>query len=83
MNKYTTQYFISIGVICIDSTLTGCIENDIPYPHIPAQILSIEAEGMVQAPTINNDSRTVSLLLADTVDLQKVTITHVEMTENA
>ena len=83
MNKYTTQYFISIGVICIASTLNGCIENDIPYPHIPAQILSIEAEGMVQAPTINNDSRTVSLLLADTVDLQKVTITHVEMTENA
>lgn len=83
MNKYTTQYFISIGVICIASTLNGCIENDIPYPYIPAQILSIEAEGMVQAPTINNDSRTVSLLLADTVDLQKVTITHVEMTENA
>ena len=82
MNKYT-RYSISIGCICAALSLGGCIKNDIPYPHIPAQILSIEAAGLAQTPTINNDTRTVSLVFADTVDLQKVTITGVQMTEKA
>ena len=63
--------------------LAGCIENDIPYPRIPAQILSVEANGLLQAPAIDNEAQTVKLVLADTVNLKRVTITQATITDEA
>ncbi len=63
--------------------LQGCIENDIPYPRIPAQILSVDAIGLTQAPIINNETQSVELILADTVDLKRVKITTASITKDA
>ncbi len=69
--------------MCGVAVLTGCLENDIPYPHIPAQILSIEAEGQIQTPTIDNEAQHVTLVLDEKVNLKRVNITQAELTEDA
>lgn len=63
--------------------LSGCIKNDIPYPRIKAQILDITAEGQVGTATIDNTTQTVNLVLADTVNLKKVHIESLNITEGA
>ena len=73
---------ISILSICILSSLqlyTSCISNDIPYPVIPIRILSLEVEG--GSTTIDNNTRTVTLNMDETVDLRKVTVTQCTVTE--
>ena len=63
--------------------LHGCkIENDIPYPIEEANIENFEVEGQLRnAPEgaaqagINEDTRTVTLYVDDTVDLTKLRIT--------
>lgn len=79
------QIRYTLWAVCIAAAtvMQGCLENDIPYPHIPAQILSIDVSGLMQAPTIDNETQSVSLVLADTVNLKKVHITDVTLTEDA
>ena len=66
------------------------IENDIPYPIIEASIESIEVEGqrgaeenVFTAATINKTSRTVLLYVNDSVDITKLKITRLKITEDA
>lgn len=63
--------------------LQGCIENNIPYPRIPAQILTIDAQGLVAPAVIDNESQTVKLSIADTINLSRVNITAATITEGA
>ena len=75
-----------LHLVCLIMTacaLWGCIENDLPYPRIQAQILSIEADGMTQAPIIDNATQSVQLTLSDSVNLRYVNITNVTMTPDA
>ncbi len=62
---------------------TSCLENDIPYPRIKAQILKLEAKGQISPAVIDNEAGMVILTLSDTVDLRHVTITSAEITEEA
>ena len=80
MKKNLLNIACLIMAVC---ALSGCIENDLPYPRIPAQILSIEAEGMSQAPVIDNATQTVVLTMNETVNLKQVNITQATITENA
>lgn len=61
----------------------SCIKNDIPYPFIHANILQFEVEGQLGPAVIDSVSRTVTVNLSDTVDLEQVRVKHVELTENA
>lgn len=63
--------------------LASCIQNDIPYPRIKAQILAISAQGQVGAATIDNATQTVRIELADTVDMRRVRIESLSLTEGA
>ena len=63
--------------------LASCIQNDIPYPRIKAQILAISAQGQVGAATIDNATQTVRIELADTVDMRRVRIESLSVTEGA
>ena len=58
----------------------GCIENDIPFPTIVAEITAIEVAGQTAAPTINPSTREVSIELSDTVDLKHVRLLRFETT---
>ena len=68
--------------------LASCIENDIPYPIVEAQILSIEVEGQCNGPdsqsseaVINNKERTVTLYVNDKVDLTQLNVQSLQATE--
>ena len=71
--------------------VTACkIENDIPYPIVDGSIQAFEVEGQCDAngnsstqTTINKNDRTVSLYVNDTVDLSRLRITRLSVTNDA
>ena len=68
-------------LLCV-LTITSCkIDNDIPYPIVEGNILSMEVEGQssetgdeTSSAVINKTDRTVKLYVDDTVDLTKIKI---------
>ena len=58
--------------------LTGCIDNDLPYPVVVPHISSITASG-AESVDINYDERTVILTFPETTDLRDIEITSVEI----
>ena len=69
---------------------TNCIQNDIPYPYAPGQILAMEVEGTALdaagkpvATMINPENRTVTLTITDSANIDALRITKLEITENA
>lgn len=58
--------------------LTGCIDNDLPYPVVVPHITSITASG-AESVDINYDERTVTLTFPETSDLRDIEITSVEI----
>lgn len=71
-----------IPFLCFVFLICSCaIKNDIPYPIIEAEILSMEVEGQCASPSggstqaaINKKERTVTLYVDDTVDLANLKI---------
>ncbi len=61
--------------------LAGCIENDIPYPRIPQNILSIAVEGESSAADIDDSQLTVTLHLGEDVDPKAVKFTEFAYSE--
>lgn len=62
-------------------TAGGCIKNDIPYPRIQQDILSIAAEGQKGAAAIDNSNLTADIVLAEDVDITNVKFTDFTYTE--
>lgn len=59
-------------------TLSSCIENDIPYPVVELEIVTLEGEGFTVAPTaIDRATRTITLTLEEQTDIRSVKITSV------
>ena len=69
--------FVGLSVL-----FQSCIENDIPYPRIKAEIQKIEVEGMVSAK-INSEMSVVTVKVADTLDLRNLQIKTLEVTSGA
>ena len=77
-------------VVCLLAVHSCKIENDIPYPIVEANITGFEVEGQraqeaggnVQA-TINQQNRTVTLYVDDSVDLSELRITRLVISEEA
>lgn len=53
----------------------GCIHNDLPYPKIPQNILSISAKGELSPAKIDSTDFTVKITLDEETDIQAVTFT--------
>lgn len=67
---------ISVCVAAVAALLTGgCIHNDLPYPKIPQNILSIAAKGELSPAKIDSTDFTVRLTLDEEVDIQAVEFT--------
>ena len=58
----------------------GCIENDLPYPTIVGQIEEMAVTGM-QSARIQSTASTVEITVADTVDLRRVRVEKLVVTE--
>lgn len=80
MNKILKQMFAGVVTLLV---ATGCIDNDIPYPIVKLDILSLEAEGLKFAAVIDAKSNSVMLELEETTDIRNVEITAVALTEGA
>jgi len=63
--------------------MTGCIENNIPYPRIKANFTEFEAEGLTGPAEIDSTARIVTLTLAETTDMRAVNITSYKLTPGA
>lgn len=68
---------------CTMLLLSACINNDIPYPVVRLSIKGFAVDGQVGETIINNEDRTVTVTLLDSVDIQKVLVTHLAYTEGA
>ncbi|MDE6322249.1 MAG: PCMD domain-containing protein [Muribaculaceae bacterium] len=68
--------FINATVIAAAAlALTACIKNDIPYPRIQPNFTSFTVEGQVQTPLIDDQTRTLTVYLSESVDPYAVTVT--------
>ena len=79
MKRLITYIHVLVSMALVG--LSGCIKNDIPYPIVPLYITSIEADGLIGAPVIDEVRSRVTLNLAETTDIQNVNIRSVEYTE--
>ena len=72
-----------IGFVLISIILAvSCIENDMSYPRIVADITAFEVEGQKNV-TIDPSHRTVLVELGETADIKALTIRKFEYTEDA
>lgn len=69
-------------ILVIAWTVTGCIKNDIPYETVVGNITSMDIRG-AETLNIDNSNKTVSVVLADTVDLRKVLLSDFKITPDA
>ena len=77
--------YLKIGFIILASSITliGCIENDVPYPRIQPNFLTIEAQHQSKVADIDSVNRIVTLHLNEVADIRNVNITSYSLTEGA
>ena len=79
MNKFVSFAFSAMACTMLVSCL---VENDMAYPKVPAEILAFEVSGQ-ESVTIDNESRTISIVLSETADIAAVEVTRFEFSEMA
>jgi len=60
--------------------LTGCIENNIPYPHIKVNFSDFEVESSQRDAAIDSIRRTVTVYLTEDADISNVVIKRFRLT---
>lgn len=77
-------------ILCLQTVISCNIENDIPYPIVDGSIQALQVEGQCDAggnsstqTTINKNDRTISLYVDDSVDLTKLRITKLTVSNDA
>ncbi len=63
----------SILIFLLPLLAASCVKNDIPYPVVVPHILTVDAEG-AKSVDIDNEDRTVNIVLEENVDLKNVKI---------
>lgn len=78
-----TRTLKAVALTAVLAATTSCIKNDIPYPHIQANIETIEAVGESQGARIDTINRTVTFRFPEEVDIYNVSISNYSLTEGA
>lgn len=73
---------IALGATALFA-MSGCIEDDTPYPFIHANILEMAVEGQIRSAAIDSVSRTVSFVLNDSVNPASLKVTRFIITPGA
>ncbi|HAC20661.1 MAG TPA: hypothetical protein DCF91_01020, partial [Porphyromonadaceae bacterium] len=63
--------------------LNSCIVNDIPYPQIQLFITELNVRGAASAAQIDNETKTVVVNLADSVNPRRVYVESMKITDQA
>lgn len=61
----------------------SCIKNDLPFPKIPQEILSLKPEGSANPTLIDPENLTATIYLTEDVDIYRVTFSEFQYTEGA
>lgn len=73
----------ALVLLCIAAAaVQGCIKNDIPYPRLQGNITAFEVEGQAAAAVIDSAAFTVTVDLADTVDMAQVRLLKFTLSDN-
>ncbi len=79
MMKSLLKYvFLCLSVL----TAVSCIENDLSYPDVVAEITAFEVEGQ-ESVTIDNAAGTVDIVMGETADMKNVKVKKFEFTAGA
>ncbi|MDE6334587.1 MAG: PCMD domain-containing protein, partial [Muribaculaceae bacterium] len=62
---------------------TGCIRNDIPYPRIQANFITVTAAGQEHDAAIDTINRVVTLYFPENVDIRNVAVEEYSITPGA
>ena len=65
INQLSYTILVAVGLL-----MSGCIKNDLPYPKIQQNILSIAADGQLSAATIDTKALTAEIHLAENVNIK-------------
>lgn len=76
------RIFTYIFMMLIIFTVSSCIENDLSYPKVTAEILAMEVED-ADSVIISREDRTVRIVLNETADMSQVRILSMSITEGA
>lgn len=72
-----------IATIISAATFSGCIKDDIPYPHKQPNITSFEVEHQLQAANIDSINRLVTVFLDEAADIYNVKVKSMSLTPGA
>lgn len=73
---------IFYSCICL-LVLSSCIENDVPYPYIPGNIIEMEVEGQIGETEIDGAKYTVNMTVGGEVDIDSLKILKLKISEEA
>lgn len=66
---------------CLMVAFFSCIENNLPYPIVRLSIKDFAVNGQIGDAVFNNEERTITVSLLDSVDLKKVLVTRFVYTD--
>ncbi|MCM1522297.1 MAG: PCMD domain-containing protein [Muribaculaceae bacterium] len=72
MSAYKRIFPLLAAVIL--TAMTGCIKNNIPYPHLKVSFTSFEVEGLLEPAAIDTIARTVTFRLDESADIEDVVV---------
>lgn len=72
-----------MAMIAAAAVMTGCIQNDLPYPRLPQNILKLEAQGELRPTVIDTTNYTATIYLDEQTDIQAVKFIDFEYSPDA
>ena len=82
ISHWLKKYY-AVSMAFMPLIFTSCIKNDIPYPYIQANFLSIAAETQDQGAVIDSIAMKVNLYFPETTDIYNVKISEYQLTPGA
>lgn len=70
MTRRLTTYLIALLAV----VFTSCIYNNLPYPRIPANFVTLEAQGQIGATLIDTVAMTATITLPEDANIRSVKI---------
>lgn len=77
------QFKLILIILFLSYGASSCIENDLPYPYIPASILEFQVKGQTEDAKIDAVKRNVQITINEEADLDSVIITKLIATSEA
>lgn len=83
MRKDSLSYIFILPVLCLAAMLSGCIKNNIPYPRIQANFVTLEASGQTGTTQIDTVNRVATITLPEDANIYSVRISGYSLTPGA